>query len=43
MFIKYKVNLPKLHNKSEQKLKSTPIVHAMVLKKIHIIETWIPQ
>jgi len=33
MFTKYKVNLPGLHNKSEQKLKSTSVVHAMVLKK----------
>lgn len=37
MFTKYKVNLSSLYNKSEQKLKSTPVVHAMVLKIKYIL------
>ena len=37
MFTKYKVNLSSLYNKSEQKLKSTPVVHAMVLKTKYIL------
>jgi hypothetical protein len=37
MFTKYKVNLPRLYNKSEQKLKSTSVVHAIVLKTKYIL------